>query len=320
MVPTPGLTPSFITAIVTGVTASGKTAVALEYAREHGNLEIVNADSLLVYRGMDIGTAKPTKAELAEIPHHLIDLRNPDESFTAGDYVREVSRAIDEIHARGKRALIVGGTGFYLKALLYGLWEAPAADAEVRARLEKEENRTLYQRLFALDEEAALKIGGNDRYRLIRALETIELSGNLPSALEAKQKARPKDPRFVLLITDRENDELFTRISARTEEMLAQGLLEETKQLAHAYPGARPLASVGYAESIDYLEGRKPLGRQLKPGLPGLVDEINLSTRQLVKRQRTWFRGQFLERKDAELFTLDRERDLLLGRLRDLYR
>ena len=307
------------TAILTGVTASGKTAAALDFARAHGAIEIVNADSLLVYRGMDIGTAKPAPAELREIPHHVIDLRDPSEPFTAGDFVREVERALEDIHARGKRALLVGGTGFYLKALLYGLWEAPAADPAVRARLETESNPRLHEKLRASDEASALRIGPNDRYRLIRALETLELSGQTPSELEARQKARKKNEAFHLLVTDRENAELNRRIDLRTRAMLDAGLVEETRALGGRFPDARALGSVGYAETAAYLAGRRPRGRKIRAGLDGLADEIGLSTRQLVKRQRTWFRGQFAARGDAETFTLDRDRASLQARLTEIY-
>jgi tRNA dimethylallyltransferase len=283
--------PQSVTVILTGPTASGKTAIALELARRHpGRIELVNADSMVVYRGMDIGTAKPTRAELAEIPHHLVDVRDPDQPFTAGEFVREAHAAIQDVHSRGKLALIVGGTGFYLKALLYGLWEGPAADLALRARLEAIEPARLHERLMTVDPVSALRIGAADRYRLVRAIELLELTGRTPTELQAAQPERP-DPRFELLIIDRASDELESRIAQRTSQMIQEGLVEETRALRERYPGARALSAVGYRETCAFLDGITPTGRKISPGTAGLEDEIRLATRQLVKRQRTWFRS-----------------------------
>jgi tRNA dimethylallyltransferase len=301
MVSTPGLK----VAILTGPTATGKTGLAIELAEKHGSIEIINADSLLVYRGMDIGTAKPSQAEQKNIPHHLIDVRDPHEPFTAGDFHREATKAIDEIHSRGKRALIVGGTGFYLKTLLYGLWPAPKSDPAVRQKLEQESNDKLYEKLEKRDPDAALRIGRNDRYRLIRAHEMIELSGMTPTEMQAQTPKEP-DPRFELWVLDRTNDELYARIDQRTRLMLEQGLIEEVKTLQARYAGQelpRALSSVGYRETQDHLAGILPEGRKIAPGIEGLKSEISLSTRQLVKSQRTWFRGE----KSSHWFTLEQD-------------
>ena len=166
-------------AILSGPTATGKTRIAIELAlqatqiAQATKIEIVNADSLLVYQGLDIGTSKPTHQELQSVPHHLIDICAPDHTFTAGEFFRSVQTALNEIHERGHRALIVGGSGFYLKALLYGLWTAPAADPELRARLDLRSNLELHSTLIENDPLSAERIGKNDRYRLIRALELI---------------------------------------------------------------------------------------------------------------------------------------------------
>lgn len=299
MVPPPGLIdhlpPGPVTAVLAGPTAAGKTSLALELARLHrqrtGNpLELVNADSLLVYRGMDIGTAKPSRAELEEIPHHLVDIREPDEPFTAGDFVRAVESALQGIHARGRRALVVGGTGFYLKALFHGMWEGPAADAALRARLEQLPPGALHDRLRQADPASALRIGPHDRYRLVRAIELLELSGKTPSQLEA-ERTRPADPRFRLWIVDRAAEELNARIRQRAEQMLREGLVAETRALRERYPAARALGAVGYKETCAHLDGVAPAGRKIPDGIEGLQQEIELSTRQLVKRQRTWFRN-----------------------------
>ena len=308
-----------MTLILTGPTATGKTAIALEVARAlPGEIEIVNADSMLVYRGMDIGTAKPTQEELREVPHHLVDIRNPDEPFTAGEFVREASRVLVDIRSRNKKPLIVGGTGFYLKALLYGLWDAPPAHPAIRARLENEALPSLWERLEARDPESAKRIGGTDRYRLVRALELIELTGRTPTELEAERPQLP-DPEFHLIVIDRETRELEERIRLRVLQMLEQGLVEEVEGLRTAYPLARSLGAVGYAETMAHLEGHLPSGRKIAPGIAGLQSEIELGTRQLVKRQRTWFRSTLTalrtcEPPVGESFQLEGDRALLLQR------
>jgi tRNA dimethylallyltransferase len=322
MVPEARLTPPQI-AILTGPTSTGKTSLALELATsisrsvsKSSDIEIINADSLLVFRGMDIGTAKPSREELARVPHHLIDIRNPDEPFTAGDFRREAEAAIAEIIGRGRRALIVGGTGFYLKALLNGLWDAPKGDAGLRAELEALGDEKLFAELERRDAASALRIGPRDHYRLIRASELIRLSGKSPSELEAEQALRPPDPRFTLWIIDRATEELFPRVETRARAMIEQGLVEETRSLLTRFRGARPLDAVGYRETVAFLDGKKPASRKLRDGPNGLIDEIALATRQLVKRQRTWFRGQM---KTARWFELDRERDALVQAWQEVY-
>lgn len=298
------------TIILTGPTATGKSGVALDWARRFKStatpFEIINADSLNIYRGFNTGTAKPTREERAEIPHHLIDIRDPHEIYTAADFVRDVNRCLEEIQSRGSRALIVGGTGFYLKALLYGLWDAPSSDPQLRADLEALPTEVLLQELRDIDSVAALRIGPSDRYRMIRALEIHKLSGKTLTELEATQNHVP-DARFKLFVIDREKEELDGRIADRARLMLNEGLVEEVRTLLADFPEARALQSVGYAETVTYLRGEKPEGRVPRPGLEGLFDEIILGTRQLAKRQRTWFRGE----KASRIFILDRERDRL---------
>ena len=313
MVSAPGLI-----GILAGPTATGKSELGLRLAEEAGcPIEIISADSLLVYRGMDIGTAKPTPAERAQRPHHLLDLRDPSESYTAADFVRDTRRIIGEIEARGARPLIVGGTGFYLKALLHGTWDAPPTNVELRERLAELDADSLYRELEAADSVSALRIGRNDRYRLVRAVEILRLTGRTPSELQAAQ-IRPPDPRFRLWIIDRPDQELEERIAARASAMLANGLLEETRALVAAFPGARALAAVGYAQARIFLDGGRPPGRKPRAGEPGLLDEIGLATRQLVKSQRTWFRGQHSENERA-WFTLDAELPTLRGVFLSVY-
>ncbi len=311
--------PPQATAILTGTTASGKTAAALDFARSRPEIEIINADSLLIYRGFSIGTAKPSRKELDEIPHYLIDVRNPDEVYTAGDFVRDCDQILGEIHGRGKRALFVGGTGFYLKALLFGLWDAPKAPAELRARLETRTAPDLYDDLSKKDPAAAERITRGDRYRLIRALETIETTGKTPTQLEAEAALRGSVPSIKLFITDRDGEDLRARIARRTDAMLEAGLLDEVRKLRETYPNARSLESVGYAEVVRFLDERPPEGRKLEPGLPGLRSEIILATTQLAKRQRTWFKGQFGRVPDLKFFRLDADREKLRDELEATY-
>lgn len=305
--------------VLTGPTATGKTALALERAQSHGSIEIVNADSLLVYRGMDVGTAKPGTGDRARVPHHLIDIREPHEPLTAGDFHRLARATITTILERGRRPLVVGGSGFYLKALLYGLWDAPRTTPELRLRIEALPSAELHRRIKRLDPASAQRIGVNDRYRLVRAVELLELSGKTPGELQADRPPAP-DPRFELWVVDRPPGELDDRIRLRSREMLDQGLIEETRGLLARYPdpAARPraLAAIGYAQVIGFLEGRPPPGRKPRRGLDGLVDEIELATRQLVKRQRTWFRGE----KSARWFLLDAGQSELMARWKVVYR
>lgn len=301
---------SLITTILTGPTASGKSSVAMELARSRGDIEIINADSIQVYKHFDIGSAKPSEKELNEIPHHLIGVIEPENKFTAGDFVKEVTRLVTDIRSRKKIPLIVGGTGFYLKALLYGMWDAPPAQPLVREQLDPFNNEALYKKLETLDPKAAEKISINDRYRLIRALEIIESTGKLPSDLEKLTNSKP-NPEFRLLIIDRESSELEPRIESRSKEMIERGFIKEVKEIMTRYPDASALKSVGYAQVVDYLNDKKPSGRKIADGDQGLITEISLATRQLVKRQRTWFRGQ----TEGEWFILNADLEQLKEKL-----
>jgi tRNA dimethylallyltransferase len=311
MTRTSGTSASPVVPILSGPTASGKTALALEVAEKFGGIELINADSLCIYREMDIGTAKPTREERSRVPHHLVDIRNPSEEFTAGDFVREVKTAVESIQARGKRALIVGGTGFYLKALRFGLWDAPPADPELRKALEALPLAELHRELAEKDPASAQRIGATDLYRLVRAVEILRLSGKTPSELQAQAPSEPS-PNFPLWVIDRTAEELDARILLRSDALLRAGLLEETRSLSERFPGARPLKSVGYAECVLYLAGQSPAGRTIAPGVAGLRGEITLATRQLARRQRKWFRNQ----KPEKRFQLDQDHSALLQELR----
>ncbi len=299
--------------ILTGPTAVGKSSLAIEIAEMLG-LEIINADSVCFYRHFNIGSAKPTPEELTRVKHHLIDVADPNETYHAGQFFRDCMAALEGIHSRGKRALIVGGSGFYLKALRYGLWEAPPTSIEFRNTLQDRSNPELHEKLSALDAEHAKKISVSDRYRLIRALEIIEISGKKPSELEASMDKVP-NPAFSLWVVDREKTELQERMKARIEVMMESGLIEETEQLNQQFPESKVLSSVGYAQVMNYLNGVLPPGRKLRPGLAGLQDEIELAHRQLAKQQRTWFKNL----KPEQEFILDLEKNALKEKLILLY-
>ena len=275
-----------------GPTASGKSDLALRLAREHG-AEILSCDSLLVYKSMTIGTAKPTREELSSIPHHGIDLCEPDQPFTAGDYVRFARPIVDKLVDKRKPLLIVGGTGFYLKALLCGVWDAPPTQPEIRERLESEvahletdaRAKALHEKLARLDADYAAKIPANDVYRVIRALEIIEVTGeSMTQALSKRQLQNPLPYPFKIFGIKRSKLDLEKRIIERANAMFSHGLVNETKELMQKFsPVPRALECVGYFEVMQFLKGQMTL--------PECRERIIISTRQLAKKQMTFFNG-----------------------------
>lgn len=274
---------------LTGPTASGKTAAALMLAQNFP-VEIISMDSALVYRGMDIGTAKPTVAEQAQVKHHLIDIIDPALSYSAANFVRDALRLIDEIRARGKIPLLVGGTLLYYKALVEGLSPLPAADPTVRQQLNTEAQQAgwpaMHQRLAELDPVTAKRLAPHDAQRIQRALEVIMVSGQPMSHL-LQQKTKSLDlPVHVISLEPIEREVLAQRIAARFEMMLAQGLIEEVKQLrvrGDLHLNLPSIRCVGYRQVWQYLEG--VLNKT------ELVERGVIATRQLAKRQLTWLRS-----------------------------
>jgi tRNA dimethylallyltransferase len=275
---------------IMGPTATGKTAVAMIVAAAVSG-EIISADSMAVYRGMDVGTAKPTAAQRALAPFHLLDVADPDEQFTVGRFVGLAKSALRDIRARGNRPLVVGGTGLYIRALLedFGLTATPA-NQEVRRRLELQaaESGTqfLHNRLAGLDPAAAARIHENDLKRIVRALEVIEVSGGRLSDrhnLDAQLRQRRGARKFVLHAA---RDELYERIDARVDSMIGGGLEKEVVALmARGYSTAHsPLRSIGYKEMIAYLNG--------ETDLEAAIQAIKQNTRRFAKRQLTWFRTE----------------------------
>lgn len=273
---------------LTGPTASGKTAVGVALARLLGDVEILALDSMTLYRGMDIGTAKATVEERQGIPHHLLDLIDPWESASVAQYRAWAAEALEGIHGRGHRALFVGGTPLYLKALLRGLFEGPSADPEIRDRLEREAEslggEALHARLAEYDPATAARLHPRDLRRVIRALEVRELTGRPISELQAEHD-RPAPASVKVAALERPRAVVRDRIDRRVEQMFAEGLVEEVRALRGDPRGFHPVPAqgVGYKEVIEHLEGRSALG--------DAVRETQARTRQFAKRQGTWFRG-----------------------------
>jgi tRNA dimethylallyltransferase len=268
---------------VLGPTASGKSALAMEVARGLG-AEILSLDSMQVYRGMDIGTAKPTVAEREAVRHHLIDLVEPAESFTVARFVEMANAVIADARRRGVPLIAVGGTPLYYKALFHGLFDGPAADAGLRERLQQESNHSLHQRLTVVDPAAAGRIHVNDTRRLVRALEVYQLSGRPISSLQVEWDSPAPLHAAVWVGLQWDRDMLNRRINARVRQMIADGWLDETAGLLGRFGSLSPTAAeaTGYAELIAHLSGRM--------SLEDAVEQIKIATRQLARRQMKWFR------------------------------
>jgi tRNA dimethylallyltransferase len=272
--------------IIVGPTAVGKTDIALSLA-EKINAEIISADSMQVYRGMDIGTAKPTHAERSRVPHHLIDVADPRVEFSVGDYLRLALAAIEDIRQRGKTPLVVGGTGLYVRALSDGIFEGPGADWALRDKLLEREQRdgpgTLYAALEKADPVAASRIHPSDLRRIVRALEVYE-KGGLPISKrhEEHRAARAGRPVRIAGLT-RGRAELYSRIEERVDSMMEAGFLDEVKALRDSgcKAGTVSMQAIGYKQLMAYLDG------------VGTLDEavrlIKRDTKRFAKRQFTWF-------------------------------
>lgn len=281
---------------IMGPTASGKTAAALHIAR-HIPAEIISVDSALVYRGMDVGTAKPTAAERAEVPHHLIDIIDPSETYSAAQFRQDVIRLVEDISARGKLPLLVGGTMLYFKALRDGLDALPQADPEVRARIDEEAARigmpAMHAKLAELDPETAARLKPNDSQRIQRALEIIELTGTPMSQLLAKAPKTELPFRLLpLSLEPSDRSVLHARIATRFDAMLDAGnsdlvgLIEEVRILrerGNLHLGLPSMRCVGYRQAWEYLDGLYDK--------TALRDRGIAATRQLAKRQLTWLRS-----------------------------
>ena len=272
---------------IIGCTASGKGSLGRELARRLGG-QIVSVDSMKIYRRMDIGTAKPSQAVRAEIPHHCIDIVEPSESFSVAQFVERADRAIGEIASAGAVALAVGGTSLYIKALSEGLFEGPSADEQtrrnLRARAAAEGLSALHAELAAIDAEAAARIHPNDERRIVRALEVYHATGTPITALQRQWDSGQRRYEAVFIGLRRDKADQGRRINLRAKMMLDAGLADEVAALL-AEPGGlsgQAAQAVGYAELIDYIKGLCSLDEAF--------EQIKINTRRLAKKQRTWHR------------------------------
>ncbi|MFP3869286.1 MAG: tRNA (adenosine(37)-N6)-dimethylallyltransferase MiaA [Syntrophobacteria bacterium] len=272
---------------VMGPTAVGKSGLALQLAKEL-DAEVVNADSVQVYRHLEIGTAKPTPAERAEVRHHLLDIVDPAEDFDVGRYNLLARAVIRDLGRRGRPAIVVGGTGLYLKVLFHGLVPGPACNEQVRRRLRSEAGREgcagLYQRLAQVDAPTAERLHPHDVFRIIRALEVWECTGRPLSELQREHGFQERPFRTLELGLHRPRAELYDRINRRIDAMMARGFLKEvTELLARGYgPHLKSMQSLGYRHLVQHLMDQVPLSEALQA--------MKRDTRHYAKRQMTWFR------------------------------
>jgi tRNA dimethylallyltransferase len=285
--------------LIVGPTGAGKSALAMEVA-ERLNCEIVNADSRQFYRGMDLGTAKPSAEDRARVPHHLIDVRDPDESLDVAEFAQLARTAIEEIAARGRNPLVVGGSGLYLRVIRGGIFRGPAASVEIRDRLAKVAAEQgvahLHQRLREIDPESANRIGVNDLYRIARAIEVFDLTGETITAHQQRHRFADIGYDTFTVGVEVERKKLYEAIDTRFDAMVAAGLVEEVRALVEAgySPDKPPLSTIGYKQMAAHLRGEVTI-----------ADAIALAkqeSRRLAKRQLTWFR------REPEIVWLDPER------------
>ena len=291
--------------VVSGPTASGKTALAVELALAH-NGEVVSADSMQIYRRMDIGTAKPTRAEMRGVPHHMLDVADPEEDFSVARYVELAARRVDDILARGKLPIVAGGTGLYIDSLLSGRTFARFdPDSPLRRELEEELARrggaALLEELARVDPDTAARLHPNDGKRIVRALEVYRSTGTTLTAHNAMTRSLP--PRYdalTLTLAFQRREDMWDRIDRRVDRMMADGLAEEVRALLDSGVPDRCTAmqAIGYKEMAAALRGDGDTARA--------AEEIKLRSRQYAKRQLTWFRRN----PDARWLLWDREPDL----------
>lgn len=283
--------------LLTGPTASGKTSIAIELCKRMSSAEVISVDSRQFYRGMDIGTAKPTLQERAEVPHHFIDIANPHQGINAGEYARRAKAIIRELHLRNTVPVLVGGSALYWKAVLDGFYEDKVDYSAIRTvllnRLRKDGVGSLYNELSAVDPVSHHRIKPNDAQRIIRALE-VGLSGK-ESLAEKWKRGKENESLFntTMIWIDRQRDQLYSAIDARVDKMVEMGLLEEVKGLIEMGLGAKHyvMGTMGYIEPYRYLMGELSWDEA--------VSQIKRNSRQFSKRQTTWFR------KDRRLRRLD---------------
>jgi tRNA dimethylallyltransferase len=298
--------------LILGVTASGKGRLAFDLAKSL-DAEIISIDSMKVYRRMNIGTAKPPKEIRSQIPYHLIDVVEPCDSFSVARFLELANAASKDILSRNKPVVAVGGTALYIKAMLYGLFEGPGADEQIRAELKAQAKaeglQSLYEQLQKIDPDTANKISSNDARRVIRALEVYKLTGQ-PISRFQQQWSTDNKHDWIIIGLRREKPEESKRINARVKKMLDAGLVDEVKGLlAEPQPlSKQACCAIGYAEIIDHLSG--------KQSLDDAIELIKKNTRKLAKAQRTWFKTF----KNVRWLDLAPEEssDIVVGKAREL--
>ncbi len=269
--------------VITGTTATGKTELSIQIAKKI-NGEIISADSMMVYKFMDIGTAKPSLEERQGIPHHLIDIKYPDQQFSVKEFVNLADKVIRQIRKKGKIPIVVGGTWLYIQALLYGLSDAPQADWKIREKLYSISNHQLYEKLKKVDPEYASKIHINDKRRIVRALEVFYITGKPFSKFIKEHSFKNKRYKFLGFNLTRERDEIINRIEARVYKMIEKGLVDEVKLLLDM--GYRKAVTssqaIGYKELVPYIEKKQSLEKS--------IQDIIKNTKAFAKRQIRTFR------------------------------
>jgi tRNA dimethylallyltransferase len=295
-------TPKIPVLVIFAPTASGKTVLSFSLFGQNspfffkGKAEIVNADSMQVYRGMDIGTAKPDAELQHEIPHHLIDICNPDEQFSVSSFVRKADACCAEIWRRGKLPVVMGGAGFYIRCFLTGLPEAPQGEPIIRRQLEKraalEDSRILYKELIQCDPVSAVHIHPNDAYRIVRALEVFHSTGRPLSSFPLSRELR-KNYNFCILVLGRSRRDLYERIDKRTDAMFEQGLIEEYNRLIHdGYRASDPgMRAIGYREFADTFPSGVDSSCLHDAQLDGIREQIKQNSRRYAKKQYTAMSG-----------------------------
>jgi len=274
---------------IVGPTGSGKTSLAMTLAERLG-AEIVNADSRQLYLGMNIGTAKPTAEERCRVPHHLIDVRAPNDPLDVAEFVAMARAAIVDIAGRGSRALVVGGSGFYLRALRGGIFSGPSASSEIRREFEQVAAERgipfLHDELMRIDPPSASRIQRNDLYRIVRALEVYRITGIPISAHQEAHRFAEREFDTLTIALEVPRAQLYQNINARFDAMIAEGFVDEVRRLLAAgySPERPPLSTIGYREIASYLRGEMTLGAG--------VELAKRKTRQFAKRQLTWFRHE----------------------------
>ncbi len=271
--------------VICGPTASGKTALGVNIAQKLDG-EIVSADSMQIYTGMEIASAKPSKSEMQGIPHHLMDFLPPSEPFSVADYVELAHKCIQDIHSRGKMPIIVGGTGLYISSVINNItFDDTGSDPDFRAEMkefaEKNGNEALWQKLNEIDPQSAEKLHPNNRNRVIRALEVYHLSGKKISCVQSQSRLNESPYEPFYLMPDFEREQLYSRINDRVDVMMSKGLLEEAREFFTHSDYVTSAQAIGYKELKPFLDGEKPLEE--------CVEKLKQSTRNYAKRQLTWF-------------------------------